>query len=355
LIGGRNGLHPEDEFAFRPGHRDLESTMTRSRPSVSVDDAFDPTIWPLSGPEILDRKQLKALQRRTDRPGLCFLAIHILALALGGFLIYLAQGSWLIVPAMLLQGTLIVLLFGALHETTHGTAFRTRWLNQAVAWFAAILTLRPALYFKYRHASHHTYTQHDALDPDIVPLPRSLGEYAARVLGLSFWGKLVGTLWRSALGRFNEDERSFIPQVERGRVTREARLLLLIYLAVLAASVVLQSWAAAIYWLVPRILGEPVLRAIRLAEHTAAAETPDLLANTRTTLCNPVLRTLYWNMPFHAEHHLATSIPFHALPALHRQVRDRLQQVAPSYLAAHRDILRAMREARRGVPVQASS
>lgn len=323
------------------------SRPAASRPTVSVDAAFDPTIWPLTGPQVLDRKQLKALQRRGDGPGLRFLALHVLALALGGLLIYLARESWLLLPAMLAQGVLIVLLFGALHETTHGTAFKSRWLNQAVAWFAAILTLRPALYFKYRHASHHTYTQHATLDPDIVPLPRSGGEYLTRILGLSFWGKLVGTLWRSALGRFNEDERSFIPAVERARVTREARLLLALYLGVLAASIALQSWAAALYWLLPRILGEPVLRAIRMAEHTAAEETPDLLANTRTTLCNPVLRTLYWNMPFHAEHHLATSVPFHALPALHRQVRGKLRSVAPSYLAAHREILSAMRAARR--------
>jgi len=334
--------------------------MTRTqpaaaRPIVNVDDAFDPTIWPLTGPEILDRKALKALQRRSDGPGLRFLAVHVAALLLGGFLIYLARASWLIVPAMLLQGTLIVLLFGALHETTHGTAFRTRWLNRAVAWFAAILTLRPALYFKYRHASHHTYTQHASLDPDMVPLPASLGEYVARILGLSFWGKLVGTLWRAMLGRFSADERSFIPQVERARVAREARILVLIYLVVLAVSLALQTWAAAIYWLLPRIMGEPVLRAIRMAEHTAAEETPHLLANTRTTLCNPLLRTLYWNMPFHAEHHLATSVPFHALPSMHRQVKDRLQVIAPNYFIAHRDILRAMRAARRGGPARALS
>ena len=50
----------------------------------------------------------------------------------------------------------------------------------------------------------------------------------------------------------------------------------------------------------PRVLGEPVLRAIRIAEHVGADETPDLLANTRTTLAGPAIRLLYWNMPFHA-------------------------------------------------------
>lgn len=314
---------------------------------VSVDQEFDPTTWPMTGPEVIDRKRLRALQRRSDGPGLRFLAVHVAALLATGFLVHVALGSLLVVPAMIIHGTVIVLLFGTLHECTHGTAFKTRWLNRAVAWFAAILTLRPALYFKYRHATHHTYTQHPELDPDIVPMPRSFGSYIKLVLGFSFWGKLVGTLYRGVFARFNADELSFIPQVELRRVSREARILCALYALILIASVALGTWAALIYWLLPRILGEPVLRAIRMAEHTGAEESPDLLRNTRTTLCNPILRTLYWNMPYHAEHHLATSVPFHALPALHTEVLSRLECVGSNYFAVHADILRRIRHDQR--------
>ena len=31
-----------------------------------------------------------------------------------------------------------------------------------------------------------------------------------------------------------------------------------------------------------------------------------------------------WNMNYHAEHHLSPMVPFHALPALHEVVKDRL-------------------------------
>ena len=121
-----------------------------------------------------------------------------------------------------------------------------------------ILTLRPALYFKYRHATHHTYTQHPELDPDIVPMPRSFGGYIKLVLGFSFWPKLVGTLYRGVFARFNADELSFIPQVELRRVGWGARILCALYALLLIGSVALGSWAALIYWLLPRILGEPV-------------------------------------------------------------------------------------------------
>ena len=41
------------------------------------------------------------------------------------------------------------------------------------------------------------------------------------------------------------------------------------------------------------------------------------LTNTRTTLTNAAVRLLMWNMPFHAEHHLYPSIPFHRLADAH--------------------------------------
>jgi fatty acid desaturase len=49
-----------------------------------------------------------------------------------------------------------------------------------------------------------------------------------------------------------------------------------------------------------------------------------------------------WNMPYHAEHHLFPSIPFHQLPAVHLKIRDRLKHVAPGYIATNRAILRSL-------------
>jgi fatty acid desaturase len=39
-----------------------------------------------------------------------------------------------------------------------------------------------------------------------------------------------------------------------------------------------------------------------------------------------------WNMPYHAEHHLFPSIPFHRLAAAHAAIRDRLGFVQPGYV-----------------------
>ena len=111
---------------------------------------------------------------------------------------------------MFVYGIVIVLLFAPLHECSHGTAFHTRWINHIVGFTVAALTFRPFLYFKYRHAAHHTYTQHEDRDPDIVPFPTSLRDYFSQIIGLSFWPKLIGTLWRGSTGRFTQEEREFL-------------------------------------------------------------------------------------------------------------------------------------------------
>ncbi len=306
-------------------------------------------VWPLAGPEVLSRQVLKGLRARSNRPGFIHLAIHALALVLTGGLVALTAGTlWLQVPALLVYGTVIVLTFAPLHECSHGTAFKTRWINYAVGYVVATLTFRPFLYFKYRHAAHHTYTQHSERDPDMVPFPRSFAGYAAQIIGAGFWPKLIGTLWRGVTGQFSESEKSFLPESVRGQVANEIRVQCLLYLAVLLLSLAFESTLALTYWLIPRILGEPVLRAIRMAEHTGTAESPNLLANTRTTLTNPLLRLLYWNMPYHAEHHLASSVPFHALRRMHDQVAPHLECVSKGYLAVHAEILRSIWRQKKG-------
>jgi fatty acid desaturase len=131
------------------------------------------------------------------------------------------------------------------------------------------------------------------------------------------------------------------------RVRDETRVFLAIYAAVVALAAATGTFdLLLLYWIVPRLAGEPFLRLIRMAEHTGAAESPDLLQNTRTVLAHPVLNFLFWNMPYHAEHHLLPSLPFHALPRLHRTVAPRLGHVSPGYVAVHRTLLRQLLDRR---------
>ena len=79
-----------------------------------------------------------------------------------------------------------------------------------------------------------------------------------------------------------------------------------------------------------------------IVEHTGCIQDRNGLTNTRTTLTGFPVRLLMWNMPYHAEHHLYPAVPFHGLPALHRQIRGKLAHIAPSYRAANRAVIQSL-------------
>jgi len=79
-----------------------------------------------------------------------------------------------------------------------------------------------------------------------------------------------------------------------------------------------------------------------LTQHAGLQEDVlDHRLNTRTVLMNPVFRFLYLNMNYHVEHHIFPTVPYHALPALHREVGDQLAPPLPGTRAAYRELLAA--------------
>ena len=55
----------------------------------------------------LDRKIVKSLSRRSDRPGLIYMTKWIITLIASGSLIYLAMGTGWVWPAMFLYGAIL--------------------------------------------------------------------------------------------------------------------------------------------------------------------------------------------------------------------------------------------------------
>jgi len=118
-------------------------------------------------------------------------------------------------------------------------------------------------------------------------------------------------------------------------------------LLVLFAALGLSLWASSLLlwlWIVPMLLGQPVLRLYLLAEHSRCAVVSDMFANTRTTFTSRAVRFIAWNMPYHAEHHAWPQVPFHRLPELHRAVAPYLKETAPSYRAFTSDYLRQLKD-----------
>ena len=128
-----------------------------------------------------------------------------------------------------------------------------------------------------------------------------------------------------------------IPQIRRS-----ARWQFAIYGALALVSVLNGSGFLFWNWLLPLAVGQPFLRLAMLAEHSGCSFDANGTTSTRTTLTNRLVAWQMWNMPFHAEHHLYPSLPFHALPQAHHHLRDRLQHLDHGYLAVHRRLLQQL-------------
>ena len=299
----------------------------------------------------LERDTIRRLSRRSDARGLRQLAVHVTLLLATGVLICASRGMWR-APALLAYGIVLCFLFCALHESIHGTAFASRWLNGGVAWICGALLVLPPAYFRCFHFAHHRYTQDGSRDPELAAAPpASVASWAWRISGVPYWRERLTVTLRHALS--GHATETFVPAGRERLIVGEARVLWGLYLSVAAASAYFASPAALLYWVLPALLGQPFLRLFLLAEHAGCPLTPDMLANTRTTYTNPAVRLLAWQMPYHAEHHCVPSVPFHALPALNGLIGARVQVRARGYLAVHRELLRGYRAAaaaRRGSP-----
>ena len=281
---------------------------------------------------------LPALYARSDARGAIRTAAHAGLLVVTAALIHAARGQWWLPAALLLHGLVLAALFAAMHEAVHYSAFRSRRANEILAWLAGLGILYNATYYRQFHFAHHRYAQDPERDPELLtaPPPRSRAAYWWRATALAYWQARALNLWRLSRGRF--EGLGFIPASAHAEIVRSVRGTLAVLVALCAVSLALGTGALVWYWLLPLTLGLPFLRLYLLTEHTGCSEDDDGLTNTRTTVSTWPVRFLMWNLPYHAEHHLFPSIPFHQLPAAHVWLRARLGFLASGYVRTNREL-----------------
>ncbi|UXN69776.1 fatty acid desaturase family protein [Devosia neptuniae] len=292
----------------------------------------------------VDRKQMKALMQRSDGPAIRDTVIWLgsmLVLAAGGIYFW---GSWWAVPFFLGYGV----LYGSAsdsrwHECGHGTAFKTRWMNNVVYQIACFMIMRNPVTWRWSHARHHTDTVIVGRDPEIAVMrPPDLFRVILNFFGILDAGCAMLDMVRNAAGVVTPEEKSFIPEMEHAKVIRVARIWLAIYLATLALSLWMGSILPLMLIGLPRLYGAWHHVLTGLLQHGGLADNvTDHRLNSRSVLMNPVSRFIYWNMNYHVEHHMFPMIPYHALPQLHELIKHDLPTPNKSIIDGYREMVPA--------------
>ena len=299
----------------------------------------------------IPRKRLKELMQRKDAPAIRDTLIWFLSFAVTGGLAIYFWPTWMALPFFLAYGV----LYGSStdsrwHECGHGTAFKTRWMNDAVYHIACFMIMREPTVWRWSHTRHHTDTIIVGRDPEIAIMRPT---WILKVISMFFgipqtWAAIKG-IARHAAGHMTDEEKSFIPEMERGRVYLVARIWLAIHLSVIAIALATGSLLPVLLvGPLPTMYGAWVHILTGLTQHGGLAEDVlDHRLNSRTVYMNPVLRFIYWNMNYHIEHHMFPMVPYHALPALHEDLKPYLPKPSASVFEAYREIIPAILRQRR--------
>jgi fatty acid desaturase len=289
----------------------------------------------------VERAALRQLMRRNDGAGLANFGPWLTLLAGSGTLAYLAWGSWWALPAFFAYGTLYTSSDAHWHECAHGTAFRSRWLNEGFYHLLSFMCLREAHLWRWSHARHHTHTMITGRDPEItVPRPANLRAVTLDFLYLHSGPVELGKIVRHAAGIITPAARDFVPRSEWPKMIRVSRIYVAVVVAAAAGAVTAGSILPLLFVFLPRFYGAWFHQLCVLTQHAGLAEmVHDHRLNSRTVYMNSVARFLYVNMNYHLEHHMFPMVPFHALPRLHEVIKEQTPPAYAGFIAAYREIV----------------
>lgn len=257
----------------------------------------------------VDRSWLGAPAGTLANPTFVLLVAAYGALAAGTWG-YLA-GGWPGWATILLNALAIYVVFTPLHESMHGIAHRSRWMNAAIGRLAGLPLTIPLPLFRAVHYEHHSHTNDPGRDPDLIVAHRPRALLPLWCLGIplsyriAFYGR---RLWRT---------RGQLLEVTAGEVAMPALLLVALR----------GGWLAplAIVWLVPAALAVLVLAfAFDFLPHHPY-DTEVRYFDTRITP-GAVLNVVLLGQNHHLIHHLWTTIPWHRYQRVFAATRPALER-----------------------------
>ncbi|TWT82475.1 Na(+)-translocating NADH-quinone reductase subunit F [Planctomycetes bacterium CA13] len=299
------------------------------------------------------RATMRRLLVRSNGPAIRDTIIWLgLIVCCGGATITLWGSWWALLPylgyAMLYAST----SDSRWHESSHGTAFKTDWMNNALYELASFMVMRESVVWRWSHTRHHSDTIIVGRDPEIVvPRPPNIKALVWGFFAFPVIPKYFTRIVMHSFGQMAEEEKTFIPESEFSKVYHRAGIYLAIYFMIVALAIATWIATGSLLWgslplllALPHLFGSWLMPIYGLTQHAGLAENVlDHRLNCRTVNMNRINRFLYWNMNFHVEHHMFPLVPYHRLPELHELVKDDCPASYRGLLVAWREIVPALR------------
>jgi fatty acid desaturase len=293
----------------------------------------------------IPRQRMKELMKRKDGPAIRDTLIWFASLIILGIIAYHSWGTWWAIPAFAIYGAMYALPGNSRwHEGSHGTMFKTQWMNEVVYQIASFLNLFPATPWRWSHIRHHTDTYIVGRDPEIhAPRPPVWRVLMAELFHLIGGMVDLKRVLLHTFGKMDKTEMDYIPPSEFKKVYWEARVWVLIFLSVIVLCLYTKSILPAMFIVLPTFYGFYAVMLVAWTQHLGLNEDVlDHRLNTRTVYMNPIIRFLYCNMNYHIEHHMFPMVPYHALPKLHEEMKADCPAPSPSVFAALKEVFTAL-------------
>ncbi|HEX4870478.1 MAG TPA: fatty acid desaturase family protein [Moraxellaceae bacterium] len=303
--------------------------------------------------DLFTRDEIRQLTARSDLMG--FWAVgSTWAIIAGAFALLAwgaAQPAVLAIPSLFLGLCVIagrqLCLAILMHDASHGTLFKTKWLNDVFAdWTCARPIWNDLQKYKVHHFVHHTRTG-TADDTDIslvAPFPCSRASLARKFLrdlsGLTGLKFFIGRFLMDA-GYVKWTVANDVVWLPREGVTVADRIGTFVRnvtpTVIVNAALFALLWASGHPWLFAAwVLAymTPFALFVRIrsmAEHACTEKTADMFRNTRTTRAGWLARATVapLRVHYHIEHHVMASVPYFRLKDMHRLLRQRNAVPAP--------------------------
>ena len=290
----------------------------------------------------IPREKMRELLIRKDGPAIRDTLIWFGLIIGSGYLIYLWWGSWFVIFPVIVYSVLYASTSDSRwHESSHGTAFKTDWMNNLLYEIASFMVFRQSTVWRWSHTRHHSDTIIRGRDPEIaVPRPPKIRKIILTFFGISGAIREIKRLSLHVAGRIDPEVATFVPRHEYGRIFFIARVYVSIYLIVIALSIIFQTFLPLMFIGIPTLIGSWLMPVYGLTQHAGLQENVlDHRLNCRTVYMNRIHRYLYWNMNYHVEHHMFPLVPYHALPALHKLVKEDCPRPYNGIIEAFKEII----------------